>query len=96
MAMFLILLTYVRPLDEIDRLVDDHNAYLERNYDAGRFIVSGRREPRIGGVIIAHAESVREINATVAEDPFVREGVAEHEVIEFVPSKWAPGFEALR
>ena len=49
--MFLILLTYVRPLDEIDRLVDDHNAYLERNYDAGRFIVSGRREPRIGGVV---------------------------------------------
>ena len=94
--MFVIVLTYVKPLEEVGRLLDDHNAYLDRNYRAGRFIASGRREPRTGGVILAQAASAAEIHATVTEDPFVRAGVAEHEVIEFVPSKHAAGFEALR
>jgi hypothetical protein len=49
--MFMILLTYVKPLDEVDRLLDDHNAYLERNYERGRFVASGRRVPRTRGVI---------------------------------------------
>ena len=90
--MFVLVLTYVRPLEEVDRLIDGHKAYLERNYAAGRFIVSGRREPRTGGVILARAASIAEIEAVIAEDPFSREGVAEYEVIEFLPGTWAEGF----
>jgi uncharacterized protein YciI len=94
--MFVIVLTYVKPLEEVERLLDDHNVYLDRNYQAGRFIASGRQEPRTGGVILARAASAAEIHATVAEDPFVRAGIANPEIIEFVPSRHAAGFEALR
>lgn len=90
--MFVLVLTYVRPLEEVDRLIDGHKAYLARNYEADRFIVSGRREPRTGGVILARAASVAEIEAVIAEDPFASEGVARYEVIEFVPGTWAEEF----
>jgi len=90
--MFVLVLTYVRPLEEVDRLIDGHRAYLDRNYAAGRFVVSGRREPRTGGVILARSSSAAEIEAVIAEDPFSQQGVAEYEVIEFLPGTWADGF----
>jgi uncharacterized protein YciI len=93
--MFVLVLTYVRPLEEVDRLIDGHKAYLARNYAAGRFIVSGRREPRTGGLILARAASRAEIDAVIAEDPFASEGVAHYEVIEFLPGTWADGFAAF-
>ena len=68
---------------------------VERNYAAGRFIVSGRREPRTGGVILARAASTAEIEAVIAEDPFTSEGVAHYEVIEFLPGTWADEFAAF-
>jgi uncharacterized protein YciI len=92
--MFLLVLTYVRPLEEVDRLVDGHMAFLKRNYAAGRFIVSGRREPRTGGVILARGASTAEIEGVIAEDPFAQEGVARYEVIEFLPGTWADEFAA--
>jgi uncharacterized protein YciI len=92
---FLILLKYMKPLSEVDRLLGEHNAYLDRNYAAGCFLVSGRREPRRGGVIVARAPSLSDIEATVAEDPFVREGIATRELVQFVPSRSALGFETL-
>jgi uncharacterized protein YciI len=56
--MFLTLLMNGKPLGEIDGLIDDHDAYLEPNYATGPFPVSGRREPRTDGVIIARAARV--------------------------------------
>ncbi|MGF7235723.1 MAG: YciI family protein [Frankia sp.] len=83
--MFLIVLTYVKPLSEVDELVDAHLAHLDRYYDADVFVLSGRRVPRTGGVILAQGVSRATIETIAAEDPFVREGVATVEVIEFVP-----------
>jgi nucleoside-diphosphate-sugar epimerase len=59
--MFVIVLTYIKPPGEVDRLIGAHNAYLERNYQNSRFIASGRRVPRTGGVILARAASAAEI-----------------------------------
>ncbi|EGB15864.1 YCII-related protein [Pseudodesulfovibrio mercurii] len=94
--MFILLLTYVKPLSEIDRLIPPHVEYLEKNYAAGTFLFSGRREPRTGGVIIARAGSRAEVKAIIAEDPFLIEGAAEYEIVEFHPSKTAPDLDAYR
>jgi uncharacterized protein YciI len=93
---FVILLSYVKPLDEVDHLLAQHSAYLERNYSAGHFLVSGRRVPRTGGVILAHGSTIEEIEALVSTDPFITEGVATSEVIEFEPGRWADDFGHLR
>lgn len=84
--MFVILLKYIKPLSEVDRLVGEHREFLERHYASGCFQLSGRQEPRTGGVILATAASRAEIERIVLGDPFKREGVAEYEIVEFLPS----------
>ena len=92
----MLLLTYVRPLAAVDALMREHVAWLDEHYAAGRFLVSGRRIPRTGGVIVARGDDRAEIEALVASDPFVAAGVATCEVIRFRASQTAPGLEGLR
>jgi len=87
---FLVLLTYERPLPDVDRRMRAHVAFLEQEYRAGRFLVSGRRVPRTGGVILAVAASRTELEAVLARDPFVREGLARYEIVEFRTSLHHP------
>jgi uncharacterized protein YciI len=86
---FVLLLTYVKPLDEVDALMRDHMAWLNEHYDAGRFLVSGRQIPRTGGVIVAHGDDREEMEAIAASDPFVTGGVATCAVIQFRASQRA-------
>jgi uncharacterized protein YciI len=92
-TVFVILLTYVKPLPEVDALMRRHMAWLNEHYAAGRFVVSGRQIPRTGGVILARGDDREEIEAIAAGDPFVAGGVATAEIIQFRPSQTAKGFE---
>jgi uncharacterized protein YciI len=53
--MFIVTLTYQRPLQEIDALMARHVVWLKRHYKSGIFIASGRQVPRRGGVILARS-----------------------------------------
>ncbi len=90
--MFIVSLHYVGELERIDALLEEHRTFLQRYYDAGNFIVSGRKEPRTGGIIIARAKSRDILEKIIAEDPFNREKVAEYQITEFVPTKFASSF----
>lgn len=90
--MFLLLSRYVKPVDEIDRVLPEHRAFLDRYYKSGLFIVSGPQEPRTGGVIVTADAPRPVIDAALAEDPFVREGVSEYEIVEFKVTKRAEWF----
>ena len=89
------LLTYVRPLEEVDALMREHMAWLREHYAAGRFVVSGRQVPRTGGVILARGDDRAELEAIVANDPFVAGGVATTEIVQFQASQTAPGLERM-
>ncbi len=93
-ALCLVLLTYVRPLEEVDAQMPAHVAWLEAGLREGAFLIAGRRDPRTGGVILMRgtAEDARRIAAT---DPFVTRGVAEAEVIAFNASFAQPDIAAL-
>ena len=91
--MFVLLLTYTKPLDEVDALMRKHMAWVNEQYAAGRFVVSGRRVPRTGGVILARGDDLEEIERLAASDPFVTGGVATVEVVQFRASQKAPGFD---
>lgn len=95
MTLYLLVSRYTAPPERVEELVPEHRRYLERHFAAGRFVVSGRRVPWTGGVIVARGLSREELEAVVADDPFAREGVAETEVVEFEPRFAAAGFEAL-
>lgn len=93
--MFVVLLTYTKPLGTIDALLPAHREFLQRMYHAGTFLLSGRKEPRDGGVILADAESPQALQAALAQDPFHASGAASYQVIEFVPTMAAPALQGL-
>jgi len=86
---FVIELLYKAPLAQIDANMAAHVAFLNRYYAAGNFLVSGRKIPRDGGIIIAVGSSRDAIEAIVREDPFVARGLADFRVIEFRASQRA-------
>lgn len=53
--MFVFVLTYQKPFSEVEKYLGMHRTYLDVNYKAGYFIVSGRQEPRMGGIILCRA-----------------------------------------
>jgi uncharacterized protein YciI len=86
-VMFVVSLTYVCELSEIEKHLADHIDYLDENYAKGVFLASGRKEPRTGGVILAQMDSRTELDKLIEKDPFKINGLANYEVIEFIPSK---------
>jgi uncharacterized protein YciI len=93
--MFVILLSYVKPIEEIDRLRPAHLQFLDRYYAKNIFIASGRQTPLKGGVILANAESRAAIEQIITEDPFYTEKAATFEIVEFTPNKVSPNVAAL-
>jgi uncharacterized protein YciI len=87
--MFVIELIYKADLAEIDAHMTAHVTFLKKYYAAGNFLVSGRKVPRDGGIILAVGKNRREIDAIIQEDPFVAERLAEVRIIEFRASQRA-------
>jgi uncharacterized protein YciI len=88
-AMFVIELTYKADLAEIDAHMRAHVAFLKKYYASGNFLVSGRKVPRDGGIILALAESRERIEAILREDPFHSHGLADFRIIQFRASQRA-------
>ncbi len=88
-AMFVIELTYKVPLARIDASMRAHVKFLEKHYASGHFLVSGRKIPRDGGIILAIGKSRDEVEAIAREDPFCARGLADLRVIEFRVSQRA-------
>lgn len=50
MCFLISILTYQKTLKEVDKYLDAHKKYLEKFYETGNFIVSGRHPPRAGSI----------------------------------------------
>jgi uncharacterized protein YciI len=86
---FVIELIYKAPLTEIDAHMRAHMKFLQKYYASGHFLVSGRKVPRDGGVILAVGKDRAEIETIAREDPFFTRGLADFRVIEFRASQQA-------
>ena len=89
MLMFIIELTYTAALPEIDAHMAAHVIFLKKYYAAGNFLVSGRKIPRDGGIILAVGKSRAQIETIIKEDPFCARGLADFRIIEFRASQRA-------
>ena len=87
--MFVIELIYKVDLAQIDAEMKPHMAFVNAHYASGTFVMSGRKIPRDGGVILAVGRSRADIEALVREDPFVAKGLADYRIIEFRASQRA-------
>ena len=93
--MFLLNLTYIAPLETVEALLPAHIRYLDHWYKLGKFLCSGRKQPRTGGIILCACQDRAEAEAIRDQDPFYQKGAAQYELIEFLPTKMAEGFRAL-
>jgi len=81
--MFVIELLYTASLNKIDTHMTAHVQFLKKHYASGQFVISGRKIPRDGGIILATGASRQEIEKIIREDPFCKNGLAEFRIIEF-------------
>lgn len=93
--MFILNLTYIKPISDVETHLQNHISFLEKYYSSDKFICSGRKNPRIGGVILCNATDINEVNTIIKEDPFYTENIAKYEIIEFTPTKYADEFKAF-
>ena len=52
--LFVCLVNYTKPLEEVLQKLDAHRAYLKKGYDKGILLASGARIPRDGEIGRAH------------------------------------------
>ena len=93
--MFIINLNYKVELEQIDQHLEAHVEFLNEQYDLGNFLASGRKVPRTGGVILSNVKSRMDLEKIIEKDPFKQNGLADYELIEFVPSKTCEALKFL-
>jgi uncharacterized protein YciI len=92
---FILTLTYIAPLDQVDEHAPAHIEWIKAGYARGFFLASGRKVPRTGGFILAKGERA-EIEALVATDPFMIAGITTYDIIEVSVAFTADGLEQLK
>lgn len=82
-TIYVVVLTYIKPLEEVDSQIPEHVEWLKQGYSDGVFLASGRRIPRNGGVILAKCENIESLKARLSQDPFQKLNIAKAEIIPF-------------
>ncbi|MBS1979105.1 MAG: GTP cyclohydrolase [Bacteroidetes bacterium] len=93
--MFIIDLQYIAPLEKIDRHMPEHMKFLRKYYAMNKFLVSGRKVPRTGGIIVCTAGSKDEAERIICEDPFVVSKLAQYTITEFLASQSQPALKNI-
>jgi uncharacterized protein YciI len=93
--MFIIDLTYIVPLEELDAHMAAHVKYLHKYYKKNVFVASGRKVPRTGGIILALADSIEAVEKIIAEAPFYKLELAEFNITHFLTSQFHPDLKDL-
>lgn len=86
------IIRYRKPLEEVSKHTDAHRVYLQGLKQEGLMIASGPISPRNGGMLLLRVPD-NELHATLDSirdnDPYVRFGVAQYELLP-----WAVGIGA--
>lgn len=88
--MFIAELIYTAPLTEIDKVLAEHRAWLDTQYKEGKFLFSGPKNPRTGGIVISPLQSQDELESILAQDPFALNKLVSYNITEFRAIKAHP------
>lgn len=91
--MYIVSLSYFRPVEEVETLLESHIQWLDRYFAAGVFIAAGRKDPRTGGIVLVKDIDRARLDTILAEDPFV--AVANYEVTRLNVTRATAEFAAL-
>ena len=81
------IIRYRRPLEEVLVHQDAHRAYLRSLKEKGLLIAAGPMSPRFGGMCLLRVadDDTQGLDAVRDNDPFVKNGVAQYELIGWAP-----------
>ncbi len=89
---FIVSLEYKVSIEKVEEQLSAHIAFLEECYKSNIFIVSGRKVPRTGGIIIASAKDRKSLEIILAKDPFQQQDIALYKITEFIPTMYNNNF----
>jgi uncharacterized protein YciI len=87
MKHFLVEVTYTVPLEKVLETRVEHREYLQTGYQRKWLLLSGAQSSKKGGVVIARAPSLEELQAFFKEDPYWVKGLATFRFVEFEPAQ---------
>ncbi|KTD52925.1 YciI family protein [Legionella quateirensis] len=93
--MFIVQLTYLTPLSEVDKYLRAHREFLDYHYKQGLLLFSGPMKPRTGGIIIANTNDREYLESLFQKDPYFLAEIAEYNFIEFTPMMYRDEFKEL-
>ena len=85
--MILMISKYQAPLDVVDQARADHLAFVDALGERGLVVSAGRQDPAVGGVVILDVDSATQAHEIFAEDPYVKQGLAVYEAINWLPTR---------
>ncbi|MGF7239338.1 MAG: YciI family protein [Frankia sp.] len=89
-----LILRYRAGVGRVSTLHDDHVVYLDRCHADGVFLASGQVAPDVGEVVLA-VDGRGDLETVVGQDPLVRSGVADWEILTVDPRRIHEGLADL-
>ncbi|RDU60121.1 YciI family protein [Helicobacter marmotae] len=89
MQLFVCLVHYTKPFEEVSLYLNEHRSYLKKGYEAGFLLASGPRIPKTGGIIIGKFVDENAAKSFAKNDPFTQHNVAQYEIMPFEPVLYA-------
>lgn len=85
MKHFVVDIQYLVPVEQLADVLPAHRAFLQTGYDKGILLLSGPKEPRTGGLVVARSESLEDLREFFSHDPYYLTKLVVHTFTEFNP-----------
>jgi uncharacterized protein YciI len=101
--LYLVTLTYICPMEEVQAHLDTHRDWLATHTRGGQILVAGPLEDHSGGFVLARSGSRAELDRLLALDSYAVHQLVDYQVRGFdaalrseaFPADWAPGAKAV-
>lgn len=90
--MYLAILRYKVPREEVEPYIPEHISFLEEGYAKGNLIVSGCMLTNKGEMVLSPLTRRGDFDDFLSHDPFMKSGLVDYEIIAFNPSHFHPDF----
>lgn len=94
--MFFVQLKFASNKAAAPQFMEAHNAWIGEGFAEGVFLITGSLVPGLGGAVLAHNTTREALEARVAADPFVAEGIVSVEISEVKPGRVDARLEFLK
>lgn len=93
--MYIIFLKFSTNQSQARQFMEGHQAWIQRGFNDGVFLLAGSLEPDLGGGVLAHNTSLADLQVRVNDDPFVAENRVKAEIFELDPGRADPRLQFL-